>query len=121
MSFAGVFDAIAARYGQVVTVAKDGVTLGSGRAVLRPMLDRKSQFVPTDLGLARVEETLCLGQVGLPFSEEAGVWTVTQGETVYAVVNLRPVRAGEERIYWRAGEERIYWRAVLRRREEGGS
>ena len=33
MSFAGVFDAIAARYGQVVTVAKDGVTLGSGRAV----------------------------------------------------------------------------------------
>ena len=32
MSFAGVFDAIAARYGQVVTVAKDGVTLGSGRA-----------------------------------------------------------------------------------------
>ena len=24
MSFAGVFDAIAARYGQVVTVAKDG-------------------------------------------------------------------------------------------------
>ena len=71
MSFAGVFDAIAARYGQVVTVAKDGVTLGSGRAVLRPMLDRKPQFVPTDLGLARVEETLCLGQVGLPFSEEA--------------------------------------------------
>ena len=108
MSFAGVFDAIAARYGQVVTVAKDGVTLGSGRAVL----DRKPQFVPTDLGLARVEETLCLGQAELPFSEAAGVWTVTQGETVYAVVNLRPVRAGEER---------IYWRAVLRRREEGGS
>ena len=81
MSFAGVFDAIAARYGQVVTVAKDGVTLGSGRAVLRPMLDRKSQFFPTDLGLARVEETLCLGQAGLPFSEAAGVWTVTQGET----------------------------------------
>lgn len=103
MSFAGVFDAIAARYGQVVTVAKDGVTLGSGRAVLRPMLDRKPQFVPTDLGLAQAE---------LPFSEAAGVWTVTQGKTVYAVVNLRPVRAGEER---------IYWRAVLRRREEGGS
>lgn len=112
MSFAGVFDAIAARYGQVVTVAKDGVTLGSGRAVLRPMLDRKPQFVPTDLGLARVEETLCLGQAGLPFSGAAGVWTVTQGETVYAVVNLRPVRAGEEI---------LYWRAVLRRREEGGS
>ena len=118
MSFAGVFDAIAARYGQVVTVAKDGVTLGSGRAVLRPMLDRKPQFVPTDLGLARVEEMRAIldgrdrRQVGLPFSEEAGVWTVTQGKTVYAVVNLRPVRAGEER---------IYWRAVLRRREEGGS
>lgn len=112
MSFAGVFDAIAARYGQVVTVAKDGVTLGSGRAVLRPVLDRKPQFVPTDLGLARVEETLCLGQAELPFSEAAGVWTVTQGETVYTVVNLRPVRAGEER---------IYWRVVLRRREEGGS
>lgn len=109
MRLAGAFSAIAARYGQVVAVEKDGTLLGSGRAVLRPALDRQRQFLPTDLGLARQEETLCLGEAGLPFADQAGAWVVRQGETAYDVVNLRPVTAGEET---------IYWRAVLRRRGE---
>lgn len=109
MSFAGAFSAIAARYGQVVSVEKDGTVLGTGRAVLRPVLDRQRQFLPTDLGLDCQEETLCLGEAGLPFTGQAGAWVVRRGETAYDVVNLRAVTAGEET---------VYWRAVLRRRGE---
>ena len=107
-----MFDAIAARYGQVVTVAKDGVTLGSGRAVLRPVLDRKPQFVPTDLGLARVEETLCLGQVGLPLLGGGGSLDGDPGGD--GVCRGKPPPGA-------GGGGGIYWRAVLRRREEGGA
>ena len=38
MSFAGSFQAIAARYGQTVTLWRDGEIVGTGRAVLRPLL-----------------------------------------------------------------------------------
>ena len=48
MSFAGSFQAIAARYGQTVTLWRDGENVGMGRAVLRPLLGEARQFVPTD-------------------------------------------------------------------------
>lgn len=58
MSFAGSFQAIAARYGQTVTLWRDGENVGMGRAVLRPLLGEARQFVPTDLGLRRQEMVL---------------------------------------------------------------
>lgn len=62
MSFAGSFQAIAARYGQTVTLWRDGEIVGTGRAVLRPLLGEARQFVPTDLGLRRQEMVLCLAR-----------------------------------------------------------
>ena len=55
MSFAGAFRAIAARYGQEVSLYRDGKLLGEGRAVLRPILDKERQYLPTDLGVRRQE------------------------------------------------------------------
>ena len=65
MSFAGSFQAIAARYGQTVTLWRDGEIVGTGRAVLRPLLGEARQFVPTDLGLRRQEMVLCLAEASL--------------------------------------------------------
>ena len=88
MSFAGSFQAIAARYGQTVTLWRDGENVGMGRAVLRPLLGEARQFVPTDLGLRRQEMVLCLAEASLPL--------------FYGVRNVSTVEAGRERIYWRA-------------------
>ena len=44
MSFAGSFQAIAARYGQTVTLWRDGEIVGTGRAVLRPLLGEARQL-----------------------------------------------------------------------------
>ena len=52
MSFADSFQAIAARYGQTVTLWRDGENVGMGRAVLRPLLGEARQFVPTDWACA---------------------------------------------------------------------
>lgn len=111
MSFAGAFRAIVGQYGQKVTLERNGVVLGRGLAVLRPVTDRNRQFVPTDLGLQRQEQMLCMGEAGLPFAPAPGETVLRQGENAYDVVNVRPVMAGEER---------IYWRAILVRREAEG-
>lgn len=102
MSFAGSFQAIAARYGQTVTLWRDGEIVGTGRAVLRPLLGEARQFVPTDLGLRRQEMVLCLAEASLPLEEQPGDWVLQQGERFYGVRNVSAVEAGRERIYWRA-------------------
>lgn len=109
MSFAGSFLAIAARYGQEVSLLREGKTLGSGLAVLRPVLDQERQFLPTELGLYRREMVLCLGQGELPFDPQPGELVLQTEDGAYDVVNARSVEAGRER---------IYWRAILARREE---
>ena len=109
MSFTGEFPAIAARYGQEVVLLSDGEELGRGLAVLRPLLDREKQFLPTELGVWRREQVLCLGQASLPFGSRPGGVVLQAGEEAYDVVNARLVEIGRER---------IYWRAVLARREE---
>lgn len=76
MSFAGSFQAIAARYGQTVTLWRDGENVGTGRAVLRPLLGEARQFVPTDLGLRRQEMVLCLAEASLPLEEQPGNWAL---------------------------------------------
>ena len=109
MSFQGQFQAIVARYGVAVTLQLEGETLGSGLALLRPLLDRERKFLHTDLGVRRQELTLCLGQVEIPFPDQPGELVLKTGQRTYDVVNARLIGAGEEQ---------IYWRAVLARREE---
>ncbi|MDY3014869.1 MAG: hypothetical protein SOR61_06760 [Evtepia sp.] len=87
MSAAEAFKAILARYGQPVELLRRGTSLGSGRALLRPLLDRERQFLPTPLGQHRRESILCLGERALPFSPEAEETIVQTGETQYTVVN----------------------------------
>ena len=76
--------------------------VGTGRAVLRPLLGEARQFVPTDLGLRRQEMVLCLAEASLPLEEQPGNWVLQQGERFYGVRNVSAVEAGRERIYWRA-------------------
>ena len=108
MSFAGRFTAIAARYGRPVVLFCQGEEVGQGQAVLRPVLDRQEQWLPSPLGAQRQELVLCLAQADLPFCPGQGEQTVQAGEEVYEVVSVRPVEAGTER---------IYWHGILRRRE----
>ena len=93
MSFAGSFQAIAARYGPTVTLWRDGEIVGTGRAVLRPLLGEARQFVPTDLGLRRQEMVLCLAEASLPLEEQPGNWVLQQGERFYGVRNVSTVEA----------------------------
>ncbi len=108
MSFASSFTAIAARYGRSVVLFRQGEEVGQGQAVLRPVLDRQEQWLPSPLGKQRQELVLCLAQADLPFRTGEAEQTVQAGEAVYEVVSVRPVEAGTER---------IYWHGVLRRRE----
>jgi len=106
MSYGAAFLAVAARHGQTVTLERDGVVLGSGLALLRPLFDRKGQFLPTDLGLERREQVLCLAEASLPFEPTPGRTLVRQGAETWRVVNVRQVTAGEELVCWRAILER---------------
>ena len=102
MSFAGSFRAIAARYGQTVTVYRNGEMAGKGRAVLRPIHNGERQFVPTVLGGRQRDTVLCLGEGGLPLDPGPEEIVVRQGGDVYDVLNVRPIAAGDELICWRA-------------------
>ena len=105
----GYFRTIAAKYGVEVSLWKDGVELGQGQAVLRPVLDQELQWVPTERGVFQQEKGLCLAEAELPFATE-GPLVLRQGARMYDVWNARAVSAGEEI---------ICWQVALRRREEG--
>ena len=102
MTFAGSFVAIAARYGQTVTVYRNGETAGEGRAVLRPLHNGERQFVPTLLGGQQRDTVLCLGEGSLPLAPGPEEVVVRQGASAFDVVNARPIAAGDELICWRA-------------------
>lgn len=104
------FTALVRVWGEPVTVRRDGVLLGEGRAILRPLLDKEAQFVPTDQGLSREERVLCLVESALPMEPVPGETVLTtQEETDYTVVSVRPLFAGASL---------VCWRAILKRREE---
>lgn len=100
--FSGSFDAIVRRYGRTVCVERDGAVLGTGYALLQPMLDQEAQFLPSPLGLGREEQTLCLAERTLPLDPAPGECVLRQGEDAFLVVNARAVEVGTERVYWRA-------------------
>lgn len=104
------FNALARAWGEAVTVRRDGVLLGEGLAILRPLLDKEAQFVPTDQGLAREERVLCLAESALPIEAKPGETVLTTGEEIdYTVISIRPLLAGTTR---------VCWRLILKRREE---
>lgn len=104
------FNALVRVWGEPITVRRDGVLLGEGRAILRPVLNMDAQFVPTDQGLSREERVLCLVEPALPMEAKPGETVLTtQTETAYTVVSVRPLLAGASL---------ICWRAILKRREE---
>ena len=107
MSYAGAFLAVARRHGEQITLERDGAVLGTGLALLRPLFDRKNQFLPADLGLERQVQVLCMAEAGLPFDPEPGRILVRGQEGVYRVVNVRRVTAGLELVYWRAILEEV--------------
>ena len=106
MSYAAAFLAVASRHGQRISLERDGEILGSGLALLRPLFDPRGQFLPTDLGLERQEQVLCMAQAALPFDPVPGRTLVRCREETYRVVNVRQVAAGQEPVYWRAILER---------------
>lgn len=108
MNFGGCFDAIAARYGENIAVARAGQVLATGRALLQPMEDNARQNTPTPLGGGREERLLCLGERSLPLDTGAGALVILWGEERYDVVNAQA--------FYVAGEP-VYWRAVLRRED----
>jgi hypothetical protein len=107
MSFARAFLAVAARHGEKIILEREGEVLGEGVAILRPVFDRKHQFLPTDLGLERQVQVLCMAEAALPFDLLPGHTLVRSGEGVYRVVNVRRVTAGLELVYWRAILEEV--------------
>lgn len=107
-TFGGYVRTVLAKYGVAVSLWKDGVCLGEGRAVVRPVLDQEWQWVPTERGVSRQEKGLCLAETALPFDTE-GPLVLQQGARRYDVENARALKAGEET---------ICWQAALRRREE---
>ena len=106
MSYAAAFLAVASRHGEEITLERNGKVLGTGLALLRPIFDRNRQFLPTDLGLERREQVLCMAQADLPMGPAPGRTLVRCEEGVYRVVNVRRVTAGLELVYWRAILER---------------
>ena len=109
MSYAAVVARLIRDYGETVSLERDGVFLGEGLAILRPLLGREEQFLPSPLGVRREEGMLCLAETGLPFPAEPDRTVLRTEDAAYETVNVRPVTAGREI---------LYRRAVLRRRDE---
>ena len=102
MSFGDSFAAIVKRYGKTVCVERDGVVLGTGRALLQPMPDQERQFLPSDLGLGREERSL-------PLEPGPGEWVLRQGSDAFDILRVQAVEVGSQR---------VYWRLILTRRDE---
>jgi len=102
MSYGEIVARLIRDFGEPVRLERDGAVSGEGRAIFRPILEEKDQFVPTRLGIRRRERVLCLGGLELPFGGEAGQTVLRRGPEAYDVVNLREVTVGQEPVYWRA-------------------
>ena len=109
MSYAEIVARLVRDFGETVSLERDGAVLGEGKAIFRPILEERDQFVPTRLGVRREERVLCLGDASLPFDGENGHTVLRRGPEAYDVRNLRQVTVGREP---------VYWRAVLELREE---
>lgn len=108
MKYERIVARIIREFGESVTLARDGLVLGQGRAILRPVPGGEEQYLPTRLGEKREERLLCLAEAGMPFAPQPGETVVRRRSDAYDVVNVRAVTVGEEPVYWRAV---LRWRA----------
>ena len=106
MSYAAVVARLIRDFGETVRLERDGAALGTGRAILRPLLDREDQFRPSRLGVRREEMVLCLAETGLSFPAVPDRVVLRQGGTAFEVVSVRTVTVGREAVYQRAGLHR---------------
>lgn len=104
------FEAVLARFGQEVTLLRDGTELGRGLALIQAERDAARQFAPTDRGIRRAERALCLASLTVPFDPAAGETVLVAGAVRYDVRRAATVGVGRER---------VFWRATLERREDG--
>ena len=102
MSFARAFSGILERYGQEVTLYRDGTLLGTGLALVQPVLGDERQFIPSELGVWENGKFLCMGEASLPFAPAPGETVLACGGVSYDVRNCKAVMAGNELVYWRA-------------------
>ena len=105
-----LFEDVLARFGQEVTLLRDGAELGRGLALIQDERDAARQFAPTDRGIRRAERALCLASLTVPFAPAAGETVLVAGSVRYDVRRAATVGAGRAR---------VFWRATLERREDG--
>ena len=85
-----LFEDVLARFGQEVTLLRDGAELGRGLALIQDERDAARQFAPTDRGIRRAERALCLASLTVPFDPAAG-------ETVLVAGPVRRAPGGDGR------------------------
>ena len=83
--------AILGRYGRAVIVQKNGQEVRV-KAFIQPVLDKKTQFVPSPLGLRPEERAVYLGPGEVELCPGESV--VREGERVFAVRAARSVGNG---------------------------
>ena len=110
MSAAEAFGTVLARYGQSVSVHRDGQAEGTAcRAFVQPILERtEAQECPTVLGTVCTDRWLYLGDPAVSL-EDLGSGYVRWGTRKLEVLRAQPIYVGAELSHW--------W-AVLKLREE---
>lgn len=95
------FETILANYGETVSLYRDGTLQGAGLAVLRPILERTRQALPTPLGVSIPDTYLCLGERALPFLPRGELQLLSCGNEWFFIKNVRPIKLGRDILYWR--------------------
>ena len=99
----GRWERILSRYGQTVTLYRQGQEEGTVcRAILQPVREKRSDFFqrqPARLGLVRQERWICLGGPDMALDELGGGY-IAWGEQTFTVRSAQPVYLGDELVYW---------------------
>ena len=99
----GRWERILSRYGQTVTLYRQGQEEGTAcRAFLQPVQEKGADFFqrqPTPLGLVRQDRWICLGGPDMALNELDGGY-IAWGNQIFTVRSAQPVYLGEELVYW---------------------
>lgn len=99
----GAWGRILARYGQAVTVHREGQTEGTPcRAFLQPMLERRGdgrQKLPTPLGTVRQDQWIYLGDPGVSLDGLGDGYVEWDGRR-FSILAAQPICIGETLSHW---------------------
>lgn len=98
----GAWSDILSRYGQTVTLCRQGEKELPCRAFLQPVLERGEdlfQRLPTPLGQVRQDRWICLGGPEMALDRLGDGYLAWGGET-FTVRSAQPVYLGDELVYW---------------------